>query len=161
MAGPDGGESRIPGKPDADRYWLSAAIDLSEKCQVSDSAFSVGAVLVTASGDVLSTGYSRETSPRDHAEEVALSRAGLGAELSDATLYSSLEPCLYRASRPVSCSELIVASGVRRVVIAWLEPPIFVPGGGAAWLADRAITVVHLADLAEAAKSVNAHLIRA
>jgi len=36
---------------------------------------------------------------------------------------------------------------------------VFVPGGGAAWLATRDIAVVHLSDLAEAAKSANAHLI--
>lgn len=159
MAGQDGGGCRIPGASDADRYWLNVAIDLSGKCPVSDSAFSVGAVLVGASGDVLATGYSREESPQDHAEEVALRRMP-GTGVGTATLYSSLEPCLRRASRPVSCSELIAASGLRRVVIAWLEPPVFVPQGGAAWLAARDITVVHLADLAEAAKAVNAHLIR-
>jgi pyrimidine deaminase RibD-like protein len=159
MAGQDGGESRIPGVSDADTHWLNVAIDLSRKCPVSDSAYSVGAVLVSASGEVLTTGYSRETNPQDHAEEVALRRAA-DADLGAATLYSSLEPCLRRASRPVSCSELIAASGLRRVVIAWLEPPVFVPHGGAAWLAARDIAVIRLADLAEAAKAVNAHLIR-
>ncbi len=61
----------------------------------------------------------------------------------------------------MSCSELIAASGLRRVVIAWLEPPVFVPNGGAAWLTERDISVVHLAELADAAKAVNAHLLRA
>jgi len=162
MAGQDGGECRNPGEPSADRHWLNVAIDLSRKCPVSDSAFSVGAVVVSASGDMLATGYSRETSPRDHAEEVALGRAAaLDSDLRTATLYSSLEPCLHRSSRPVSCSELIAASGLRRVVIAWLEPPVFVPYGGAIWLAARDIAVVHLSELADAARSVNAHLIRA
>ncbi len=59
----------------------------------------------------------------------------------------------------MSCSELIAASGLRRVVIAWLEPQVFVPGGGAAWLAASDIAVVQLAELAEAAKAVNAHLL--
>jgi len=158
MAGPDGGVPHIPGDPAADRYWLDGAIDLSRQCPVSDSAFSVGAILVSVTGARIATGYSRETSPGDHAEEVALRRAA-GAELGTATLYSSLEPCLRRASRPVSCSELIAASGLRRVVIAWLEPQVFVPGGGAAWLAASDIAVVQLAELAEAAKAVNAHLL--
>jgi pyrimidine deaminase RibD-like protein len=158
MAGADGGAARIPGDPDADRHWLNVAIDLSGNSPVSGSAFSVGAVLVSAAGDVIATGYSRETGPHDHAEEVALCRAA-GAELGAAALYSSLEPCLRRASRPISCAELIAASGLRRVVIAWLEPPVFEPGGGAVWLAARNVAVIELSDLAERAKSPNAHLL--
>ena len=158
MAEPDGSASRIPGEPDADRYWLNVAIELSKKCPESDSAFSVGAVVVSVTGDAIATGYSRETAPHDHAEEVALGRAG-AADLGQATLYSSLEPCLRRASRPISCSELILASGLRRVVIAWLEPPVFMPHGGAGWLAARDVAVIQMADLAPAAKAVNAHLL--
>src|SRR5215510_3573232 len=151
----------MPGAPDSDLHWLGAAVELSKRCSPSDSAFSVGAVLVNAAGDVVATGYSRETDPKDHAEEVALRRVEDvgGADLATATLYSSLEPCLRRASRPVSCSELIAGSGLQRVVIAWLEPPTFVPHGGAMWLAARDIAVIQLADLAPAAKAVNAHLL--
>jgi pyrimidine deaminase RibD-like protein len=84
MAEPDGSATRIPGEPDADRYWLNVAIELSKKCPVSDSAFSVGAVVVSVNGDAIATGYSRETAPPDHAEEVALGRAGT-ADLGQAT----------------------------------------------------------------------------
>jgi pyrimidine deaminase RibD-like protein len=157
---PETGAARIPGKPHVDRYWLGLAIDLSRKCPISESAFSVGAVVVSATGEPMGTGHSRETGLTDHAEEVAMRRAG-GADLGNATLYSSLEPCLHRASRAVSCSELIAASGLRRVVIPWLEPPVFVPEGGARWLAARDIEVVLLDDLAQAAKTVNAHLLSA
>ena len=54
---------------------------------------------------------------------------------------------------------MIVASGLRRVVIAWREPPLFVPGGGTAWLAARGIAVAELSELAAAARSVNQHLL--
>ena len=73
------------------------------------SAFSVGAVLVSDAGTVIATGYSRELDPKDHAEEVALARAADDPRLAGSTLYSSLEPCLSRASRPRSCAELIVS----------------------------------------------------
>jgi diaminohydroxyphosphoribosylaminopyrimidine deaminase / 5-amino-6-(5-phosphoribosylamino)uracil reductase len=79
--------------------------------------------------------------------------------LAAATLYSSLEPCIARASRSRSCAELIVAAGLCRVVIAWREPPLFVPGGGAAWLADRGITVIELPELTDAARAPNRHLL--
>lgn len=149
--------------PDADRHWLLEAIELSRHCPVSASAFSVGAVLASADGSVLGYGYSRERDPADHAEEVALARAAeagvSAAELAGPTLYSSLEPCAARASRPVPCADLIISCGIRRVVIAWREPPIFMPGGGAVLLRKAGIAVAVLPDLAAAAKAVNAHLL--
>jgi pyrimidine deaminase RibD-like protein len=137
----------------ADAGWLAAAIDLSRQCPPSPSAFSVGAILVAADGTVIATGYSRECDGRDHAEEVTLARAA-------ATMYSSLEPCRSRLSRPRSCSELIVAAGVRRVVLAWLEPPLFVPGGGARWLREQGVIVAQIPELGQRARAVNAHLLR-
>lgn len=163
------GESERAG----DRRRLSLAIELARLCPPSESAFSVGAVIVDALGNELSRGFSRETG-RCHAEESALEKLGAtatataigtstaaSASLSGATLYSSLEPCARRASGARSCTELIIAAGIRRVVIAWREPPVFVtdPGGVAA-LTDAGVTVVELADLAERAAAANAHLLR-
>lgn len=146
----------VPGEPDADQRWLTEAIELSRCCPPSLSAFSVGAIIVASSGEIIATGYSRQSDPRDHAEEVALCRASADrAPLADATLYSSLEPCLRRSSRPVPCAELIWVSGIRRIVIAWREPPVFQPGGGAHWLAERGIEIVELAELAGEARAVN------
>ncbi len=175
--------ARGPGGRAADLDWLRQAVELSRRCPPSDTAFSVGAVLVSMTGAVIATGFSRELEPADHAEEVALAKAaepaggagdhqagqplaggplagGLlaGGLLAGATIYSSLEPCLSRASRPRSCAELIVAAGLRRVVLAWREPPLFVPGGGAGWLRARDVTVIEIPELAEQARSVNAHL---
>jgi diaminohydroxyphosphoribosylaminopyrimidine deaminase / 5-amino-6-(5-phosphoribosylamino)uracil reductase len=142
-----------------DLRWLREAIELSRQCPPSETAFSVGAVLVSDAGDVIATGYSREADPKDHAEEVALARAGDDPQLARATLYSSLEPCLSRASRPRSCAELIVAAGIPRVVIAWLEPPLFASGGGAGRLRSAGVTVDEIPWLAELARSINAHLL--
>ena len=141
----------------ADRAWLAQAIELSRRCPPSPSAFCVGAVVVAADGTVMATGYSRETSPHAHAEEAALAKIDpADSRLGGATLYSSLEPCRVRASRPTPCSELIIAAGLRRVVIAWLEPPVFAPGGGAALLREAGITVVEVPGLAAEARAVNA-----
>ncbi len=162
--------ARVPGEAGADQRWLRQAIGLSRRCPRSDAAFSVGAVLVSRAGAVIATGFSRERDRSDHAEEVALDRAAesaghphgdgplAGSLLAGATIYSSLEPCLRRASRPRSCAELIVGAGLRRVVLAWREPPLFVPGGGAEWLRGREVTVIEMPELAAEARSVNAHL---
>ena len=141
----------------ADQAWLAQAIELSSRSPSSPLAFCVGAVVVAADGTVMATGYSRETGPSVHAEEAALAKIDpADPRLAGATLYSSLEPCRVRASRPTPCAELIITAGLRRVVIAWLEPPVFAPGGGAALLREAGITVVEVPGLAAEARAVNA-----
>lgn len=144
--------------PAADQLFLREAIELSRRCPPSDSAFSVGAVIVAADGAVVATGYSRESDHLDHAEEAALAKVA-GRLLPGATIYSSLEPCLRRLSRPQSCCALITAAEIRRVVLAWREPAVFVPGGGAAWLAEHGVSVTEIPELGPAARAVNAHLV--
>jgi pyrimidine deaminase RibD-like protein len=153
------GAQTAAGQAEADLQWLRQAIELSRRCPPSDSAFSVGALLVSGDGQVIATGYSRELDPKDHAEEVALVRAADDPRLPGATLYSSLEPCRTRASRPRSCAELIIDAGIRRVVIAWLEPPVFTDGSGAAQLRQAGAAVIEIPWLAGLASSVNAHLL--
>jgi diaminohydroxyphosphoribosylaminopyrimidine deaminase / 5-amino-6-(5-phosphoribosylamino)uracil reductase len=141
----------------ADRQWLREAIELSRRCPPSPSAFSVGAVIVAADGSTVATGFSRQRDPHDHAEEGALATLAAGdPRLPGATLYSSLEPCRFRASRPRPCAELIIAAGLRRVVIAWLEPPVFARGGGAELLRESGVTMVEVPELADEARAVNA-----
>jgi pyrimidine deaminase RibD-like protein len=150
-----------PGGPD--HRFLSWAVELSRLSPPSDSAFSVGAVVVGEEGEVLATGFSREQEDHDHAEEVALrklARGKLGPDprLRHATLYSSLVPCGARASRPVTCVQHIVAAGIPRVVFAWREPRLFTAGEGAEQLRAAGVSVTQLPDLAERARVINAHL---
>lgn len=141
----------------ADRHWLGQAIELSRQCAPSASAYCVGAVLVGSDGAMLATGFSRQRDPRDHAEEAALALVNpADPRLASATMYSSLEPCRFRASRPVPCADLIIGARVRRVVVAWLEPPVLAPGGGAELLRDRGVTVLEIPELAAEARAVNA-----
>ena len=114
-------------------------------------------MIVAADGSTVATGFSRQRDPRDHAEEGALATLEAGdPRLPGATLYSSLEPCRFRASRPRPCAGLIIAAGLRRVVIAWLEPPVFARGGGAELLRESGVTVVEIPELADQARAVNA-----
>ncbi|MGW1345284.1 deaminase [Kribbella sp. NPDC002412] len=145
-------------KPD-DRLWLQQAIDLSRSCPTSPTAFCVGAIIVSAEGEVLATGYSRETDPHDHAEEIALTKiASDDPRLRAATIYTSLEPCSKRASRPATCTQLIIAAGIPRVVLAWREPSIFVDCEGAELLEAAGAEVIEFPDMAEQVKEINAYL---
>jgi riboflavin-specific deaminase-like protein len=143
----------------ADRRWLAEAVGLAKRCPPSSTAFSVGAVIVGADGTALATGFSREVDPHDHAEEAALAKLPPGdPRLARATLYSSLEPCGIRASRPHPCAELIIAAGIARVVYAWREPPLLAPGGGADLLRAAGVSVTQVPELAAQARQPNAHL---
>lgn len=157
---PDPLDPRTPGALEADHRWLQLACDLAALCPPSDTAFSVGAVIVAADGTELSRGHSRESHPQFHAEETALAKLPSGAaELAGATIYTSLEPCAERRSRPLTCTQLILAAGLRRVVLAWREPTLFVAAHQATEMLRRTgIEVVELPELAPAARAVNAHL---
>ncbi|MFD8231021.1 dihydrofolate reductase family protein [Streptomyces sp. NPDC059696] len=147
----------------ADHHWLALACELAEHCPPSDTAFSVGAVVVAADGTELARGHSREGGdPVVHAEEAALAKLDpADPRLPGATVYSSLEPCARRASRPAPCARLILDAGVRRVVTAWREPDTFVADAdGSGLLAARGVEVLVLPEHQERAKAPNRHLVR-
>ena len=142
-----------------DRRWLEYAIELSKHCPLSPTAFSVGAVIVSGDGEIIATGYSREGDPHDHAEETALAKVVGDSRLESSTIYSSLEPCSKRSSHPLTCTQLILAAGIPRVVLAWREPNLFVDCEGAELLHAAGCEVIEFPDLAPAVRAINAHLL--
>lgn len=146
----------------ADRNWLALVCEPASLCPPSETAFSVGAVVVAADGTELARGYSRESNPHDHAEQGALAKLSAGdARRSSATIYSSLEPCAKRASRPRRpCAQLIQDAGLHRVVTAWSEPDTFVTAAaGTEVLEATGVTVILLPEYANAAQAPNRHLL--
>jgi riboflavin-specific deaminase-like protein len=146
----------------ADHHWLALACDLAADCPPSQTAFSVGAVVVAADGTELARGHSREAAdPVVHAEEAALAKLDpADPRLATATVYTSLEPCTHRASRPKPCARLILDAGVRRVVTAWREPDTFVEGAdGSGLLAAQGVSVVVLPEYEGRAKAPNGLLL--
>ena len=143
-----------------DREWLSTAVDLAWRCPPSPRAFNVGALIVDAEDRELARGWSRDTDEHVHAEESALARlAPSHPRLPGATMYSSLEPCSVRKSRPASCTRLIIESGIRRVVFAWREPSLLVEDcQGAELLREAGIEVVEFPEFTPLVKAANAHL---
>ncbi|MGA4847239.1 hypothetical protein ACOBQB_13610 [Streptomyces sp. G5(2025)] len=155
----------LPGPGDrptvADRAWLAIACRLATQCPPSDTALSVGAVVVADDGTELARAHSRERDPDDHAEEDAFAKIDpADPRLAGATVYSSLAPCARRASRPRACARLISESGVRRLVTAWREPGTSLPEAhGTEFLEGAGVTVLELPEYADAAKAPNAHLL--
>lgn len=96
----------------------------------------VGAV-VARGGNVIATGYHRRAGT-DHAEIVALKRAGARAE--GATLYLNLEPCSHFGRTP-PCADAVIRAGVKRVVVGMADPNPLVAGRGIRKLRQAGIQV--------------------
>lgn len=98
----------------------------------------VGSVLVSQ-GRVLAEGW--HASPgQAHAEAACLRAFGDGAVPSDAVLYVNLEPCAHHG-RTGPCADLLIARGVREVVMAHRDPFPAVNGLGMQRLRDAGVRV--------------------
>lgn len=90
----------------------------------------VGAVLVSADGEILAVGHHRGTGSL-HAERDALNQleARQDLDLSSATLYSTLEPCRHQGRQP-ACTEAILDAGVGLLVYGAADTTDAAGGGG-------------------------------
>lgn len=114
-----------------DRRWLEMAKTVSQWSK--DTSTKVGCVIVDDRNVVLSLGWngmprlvddsilSRYSRPAkymwfEHAERNAIyNAAAVGHSLSDATLYTTLQPCC-------ECARGLIQAGIKRVVIGNQEP---------------------------------------
>ena len=96
----------------------------------------VGAV-IARDGVVIATGATRPP-PGPHAEIVALTVAGEAARGAD--LFVTLEPCAHFGRTP-PCVNAIIDAGIRRVVVAMLDPNPVVDGRGVEQLRAAGIAV--------------------
>ncbi|HMJ02241.1 MAG TPA: bifunctional diaminohydroxyphosphoribosylaminopyrimidine deaminase/5-amino-6-(5-phosphoribosylamino)uracil reductase RibD [Conexibacter sp.] len=143
----------MPLRTDTDRLHLARTLELATQGsgRVSPNPL-VGAVLAR-DGDVIAEGWHSEFGA-PHAEVEALHAAG-DADLAGATLYVSLEPCCHTGKQP-PCTDAILASGVRRVVVASDDPTEKASGRGLGILRDEGIEVVVAeGDLAARARLLN------
>lgn len=100
--------------------------------EVSPNPF-VGAVIV-AQGRIIGEGYHRRYGG-PHAEVNALRSVSEADRelLGESTMYVTLEPCSHFGKTP-PCADLILSSGIRRVVVATEDPFEAVSGKGIAKL---------------------------
>lgn len=150
----------IPEAMNDDMVYMMMALEASRKCVPCATAYCVGAVVATAAGQFF-TGYTHETGPANHAEEEAVAKAlAAGADLHDAVMYSTMEPCSTRSSKLRSCTQMIIEYGFRRVVYAFKEPPCFVECHGDRLLREAGIVVDVMDSLAPEVAKINSHIIQ-
>lgn len=110
-----------------DRFYMQRAIRLARKGtgRVSPNP-RVGAVIVK-NGTILAEGFHAVYGGA-HAEINALSKLK-SDHARGSTLYINLEPCCHYGKTP-PCSDALVRSGIRRVIIGMKDPNPLVAGGG-------------------------------
>lgn len=115
----------------------------------------VGAVIVDRNGRILGEGY-HERCGQAHAEVNAVADADRrGEDITDATIYVSLEPCSHWGKTP-PCAKLIIDRRIPRVVVGTIDPFAKVQGRGIAMLREAGIEVTVLSgEIAEACRRLN------
>ena len=105
----------------SDTYFMQMALDRAAEAWGSTAPNPmVGAVIVRGE-NVLATGYHHKAGEA-HAEADALNNAAKSAvDVRGATIYVTLEPCSTTGRTP-ACTDAIIRSGLKRVVIGCLDP---------------------------------------
>ncbi|RKS50772.1 diaminohydroxyphosphoribosylaminopyrimidine deaminase [Gillisia mitskevichiae] len=98
----------------------------------------VGSVIVH-DNKIIGEGWHRKAG-EPHAEVNAINSVKDRSKLKKATIYVSLEPCSHYGKTP-PCSDLIIASGIKKIVIGSIDPFPAVSGKGIKKLMDAGCQV--------------------
>lgn len=98
----------------------------------------VGAIVLDENNNLISKGYHKQCGD-PHAEVNALNKAGEKAK--NGTIIVNLEPCSHYGRTP-PCADLIINSGIKKVIIGMVDPNPLVAGSGIKKLKDAQIEVI-------------------
>jgi len=118
-----------------DEKYMQRALDLAVRAQGRTSPNPMVGAVVVKDNQVVGEGYHQKAGT-PHAEVHALEEAGEAAR--GATLYVNLEPCSHYGRTP-PCADAIVRAGIKKVVVAGLDPNPRVSGRGLKILQDAGI----------------------
>lgn len=125
---------------DKDRQFMKLAIELAKKRKgYTHPNPTVGAIIVK-DGKVIGQGF-HEKAGLPHAEREAIKDAkSRGFDIKDSTMYVTLEPCCHYGKTP-PCTEAIIEEGIKRVVVATVDPNPLVAGKGIKTLREKGVEV--------------------
>ncbi len=133
-----------------DEKYMRMAIRLAEKAQGRTSPNPVVGAVIVKNNRIVGRGYHKKAG-LPHAEVNALKQAGKTAK--GATLYVSLEPCDH-FGRTAPCTDAIIKSGIKKVIIGMKDPNPLNNGKGIKKLKDQGIKVV-ISGIQKEAESIN------
>lgn len=139
---------------------MKMAITQANLSEPVESAYCVGAVLVAATGEILSTGFSRELPGNTHAEQCALDKLPNLGLIENGICYTTMEPCSTRLSKNKPCVERLIEAKVKKVVMGVKEPPNFVECSGVDLLRQAGIEVLVVPDVEEDCLKPNRHILK-
>lgn len=140
----------------ADEKFMRRALELAERGGIAVAPNPMVGAVVVRGGRIVGEGFHRRFGG-PHAEVFALKAAG--ARAKKATLYVTLEPCCPHPKKTPPCTDLIVRSGIARVVCALRDPNPAVHGRGIALLRRAGIKVA-TGLLAREAEDLNAAFVK-
>lgn len=120
-----------------DQGYMARAVQLAKRGWYSTHPNPRVGCLIVKDGEIIAEGYHRRAG-EPHAERNALAAAGAAAR--GATLYVTLEPCCHQGRTP-PCTDALIESGVKRVVVAMSDPNPLVAGRGMEQLREAGIQV--------------------
>jgi diaminohydroxyphosphoribosylaminopyrimidine deaminase/5-amino-6-(5-phosphoribosylamino)uracil reductase len=122
-------------KKNDDIHYMQRALDLARKGMGRTNPNPMVGAVIVKNGQIIAEGYHKKAGT-PHAEIHALNAAGQDALFS--TIYVSLEPCSHHGRTP-PCADALVNAGIKRAVIASLDPNPQVSGRGLKILQDAGI----------------------
>ncbi|OIJ10714.1 riboflavin biosynthesis protein RibD [Anaerobacillus alkalilacustris] len=120
-----------------DVSYMHLALQLAERTKGQTSPNPMVGSVVVKNGEIVGMGAHLKAGT-EHAEVHAIKMAGEKAK--EATIYVTLEPCSHHGKTP-PCTDLIIKNGIKRVVIATLDPNPLVAGSGIEKLREANIEV--------------------
>ena len=125
-----------------DEKWMRHAMELGMRgrCTSAPNPW-VGCVIVSKDGMILGEGWHAQAGT-GHAEVRAIEDAALRGymDLTDATVYVTLEPCNHTGRTP-PCTQALLQHKIQRVVVGVMDPDSHVQGQGIQCLRDAGIDV--------------------
>lgn len=109
------------------KIFMQRALELAAKGQCRTSPNPMVGTVIVKGNKIIAEGYHRKAGT-PHAEVAALKKAG--AKAKGATLYVNLEPCCHKDKKTPPCTKAIIKSGIKKVVIAMIDPNPNVSGRG-------------------------------
>lgn len=120
-----------------DQKWMERALELAQKGKGRVSPNPLVGAVVVREDQCVGEGWHQAWGEA-HAEVQAIKMAG--ALCREATLYVTLEPCCHLGKTP-PCTDLIIQSGIKKVVVAMEDPNPLVRGKGLKILEEAGIEV--------------------